>query len=365
MNRLVIYKLICESESISRTEISNQTGISGPTVLKVMEYLTQTGLVLETGTVDTPLGRKPQMYTLNKDRFYCIGIHHEGEYLTAGLLNLKSEFKAFKRIHARKSIDVIFDKLLPEVIDGLLAESGAPLGHVMGIGIGLPCVFNSVHNILKDAPSLGIYKEINIEPQIQALKDRYKKDVILDNDLNMGVMGEFNALRLSPEDDLVYISLGTGLGSGVILQGNLRRGVDGMCGEICYMSLCDKIGDPNKMWLENKINLDALTEKFGISDGQEIPEDILDECVEYVSEYLSICINNVLMCYDCGNISLGGHVFSLLGEGLFLAVKRKVEQLAPANAVLYHQASTYPGVVGACLTVMNEHLESELANCNA
>ena len=364
MNRLVIYRLICERESISRTEICNQTGISGPTVLKVMEYLTRSGLVLETGTVDTPLGRKPQMYRFNKDCFYGIGLHHEGDYLTAGLLNLNYEFKAFKRIHARKPVDVIFDKLLPEIIDTLLADSGVPLSRVLGIGIGLPGIYDTAVQVLRNSPSLGIYKEISIEKQVQCLKARYQKDVIVDNDLNMEVMGEFHALRLKPSDDLVYVSLGTGLGSGVILDGNLRRGVNSMCGEVCYMTLRDKIEEPNKMWLESKINIDALHVKFGIAYGQTIPENVLEECADYVSEYLAICINNIMVCYDCGHISLGGLVFSLLGDRLFQLVERKVDQLTLANVSLHRKVSRYPGVIGAFLTIKEKHMDFMLTSGN-
>ena len=83
-------------------------------------------------------------------------------------------------------------------------------------------------------------KKTDISPIIHALEERYHLPVMVDNDLNMEVQGEFICKSLSERDDLIYLSIGTGIGSGIMLNGKLRRGVRYMYGEVGYMSF-----DPN------------------------------------------------------------------------------------------------------------------------
>lgn len=349
MNRLKVYSLIRAQDRISRAEITRQTGISAPTVLKIVDYLTGTGLVTDVGTGSTGLGRRPQLYVHNPDRYYSVGIVHEGDYLKAGIANLDGRLAAVRRVDARGPMDRVLGGIVFDVVDGLLAETGITREQLLGIGIGLPGIYDPEKREITAAPLIGIAKATSIHDSLDGIGRRYGLPVFADNDLNMEVQGEFQALRLTEEDDLVYISLGTGLGSGVMLGGKLRRGKNFMCGEIGYMSfLDDYVADgSNAGWLENRINLAGLRERFGIEAGAPVAAGVLAAAAEYVSIPLALCVNNIVMCYDCGNVSLGGEVFDLLGDGLFRAVESKVQRISMAKVRLHKKTCPEPGIVGA------------------
>ena len=88
MNRQVVYKLIRERQMTSKAEISKLTGISSPTVIKIVNFLQAQGLVIEAGEGETAIGRKPHMLTLNTDWKYSAVFFLEGDFLSMGLVDI-------------------------------------------------------------------------------------------------------------------------------------------------------------------------------------------------------------------------------------------------------------------------------------
>lgn len=349
MNRRNVYKLLCGLEETSKSELAHITGISPPTVMKIVQFLEEKGLVTQLGLGETTLGRKPQMLRLNKDRFYSIGVVHEGDLLRVGLVNLKNELTALKRLRVKGELGHVMEETLFQIINELLVETEVPLSDVLGIGLGLPATYDVEQEKILMAPLIGIPGELDMGPILRKIEGYYHKPVVVDNDLNMEVTGEFLSLGLTEKNDLLYLSFGTGIGSGVILNGQLRRGRHYMCGEVGYMTfLDDYVADASYGgWLEGKINLEAIQEKFGLGpEGQARRED-RELAIEYAATCAALCVNNMMMCYDCDNISLGGELFDLLGEKLFRSIKEKVEKISIGGAHLRRSSCRAPGVLGA------------------
>lgn len=349
MNRRNVYKLLCDLEETSKSELAHITGISPPTVMKIIQFLEEKGLVTQLGLGETTLGRKPQMLRLNKDRFYSIGVVHEGDLLRVGLVNLKNELTALKRLRVKGELGHVMEETLFQIINELLVETEVPLSDVLGIGLGLPATYDVEQEKILMAPLIGIPGELDMGPILRKIEGYYHKPVVVDNDLNMEVTGEFLSLGLSEKNDLLYLSFGTGIGSGVILNGQLRRGRHYMCGEVGYMTfLDDYVADASYGgWLEGKINLEAIQEKFGLGpEGQARRED-RELAIEYAATCAALCVNNMMMCYDCDNISLGGELFDLLGERLFRSIKEKLEKISIGGAHLRRSSCRAPGVLGA------------------
>lgn len=363
MNRQSVYRLFCEVEETSKSEISRITGISAPTVIKIVNFLKEKGLVLEFGEGVSALGRKPQMLCLNKNRYYSIGIVHEGDYLKVGIVNLIGDIIALKKVRVKDSFQTVMGENLFAIINQLLVENNIQLSDIMGIGVGIPGVYDVKHQKIIAAPLIGITEETDISDILQALSNQYHLEVIADNDLNMEVMGEFLSLKLDDSNDLVYLSLGTGIGSGVILNGHLRRGSRYMCGEVGYMTFLDDYvaNREDAGWLESKINLSALREKFFLSeDGTISPKD-KELAIEYVSTLISICINNIMMCYDCDNISIGGELMDLLDGRLFSAIEEKVKKMSVWEVKLHQKSTADPGILGAASVVTDKAIKKLLS----
>lgn len=353
MNRQKVYKVLSECECTSKAEIARTTGISAPTVIKIINFLMEKGLVEELGDGESSLGRKPQLLRLNKNRYYAVGAILEGDYLKVGLTNLLNEMIHLKKVRVKEEFSVVMDSVLPCLIEEVLQESQVDLSSVLGIGIGIPAIYNVKKKMVEMAPLIGIHEREDISSLIQTMERRFRLPVIVDNDLNMEVQGEFIHRKLKGSDDLIYLSVGTGIGSGVMLNGKLRRGSHYMCGEVGYMTLSenDTKEDAGAGRLESKINMNALSQRFQCDNLSELGESEKEAAIDLVSTYVSLCINNMLMCYDCENISVGGEMFYILGEALFESIKKKTEELTIVTPQLCRSVKTEPGVVGAASVV--------------
>lgn len=73
MNRQKVYKLIKAKQITSKAEIAKMTGISSPTVIKIVNFLVEKGLVVEIGEAETAIGRRPHMLQLNTKLMYSAG----------------------------------------------------------------------------------------------------------------------------------------------------------------------------------------------------------------------------------------------------------------------------------------------------
>lgn len=349
LNRESVYQLLREKRQTSKAEIAKVTGISPPTVIKIVNFFQEKGLVCESGEGLSALGRKPQMLELRKDRFSSIGVIHEGDILKVGAVNLVGEVKAVRKIKVQEPLSALMEQTLPILIENLLTDLSIGPEELLGIGIGIPGICDVKRRIILSAPLIGIAQPLDLSAQVDALARRFQKPVLVENDLNMAVMGEFAALGLGKQDDLVYLSLGTGFGAGVMLNGQLRRGRNYRCGEIGYMAFLDDYiaNAENPGWLESKISLNALREKFHLAGGEEPDGAQLSGIVATISIPVALCINNIMTCFDCGNVSIGGTAFDLLGSRLFEQIREKVGKLCATEFHLFQQVAAEPGVVGA------------------
>lgn len=361
MNRRKVYRLLCALGETSKSEISRLTGISAPTVIKIINFMSGLGLLEELGGGESALGRKPQMLRINKNKYYSVGVIHEGDYLKVGICNLLNEIVCLKKIRVREHFETLMGTTLFSIINEALVESEIRLSDIQGIGVGVPAIYNLESRVIEAAPLIGILEKTNIGPTIDLIEKRYKLPVFVDNDLNMEVQGEFISKGLSQENDLVYLSVGTGIGSGVILGGNLRRGKRYMCGEVGYMAFLDDYVAHSAAagWLESKINLSAITDKFGDTLKGDMDENDKKTAVEYVSICLALCINNMLMCYDPDHFSIGGEMFNLLGDKLFDAVEEKLKRISTGDPVKMQRSGREPGIIGAA-GVATEHAMKRL-----
>jgi len=115
MNRLTVYRLISTEKELSKAQISRITGISAPTVLKIMDFFLDNGLVVESGEGDSALGRKPQLLRFNPDAFFSLGVLLEGRFLSMGLVNLAGEVRAVEHVILD---DLSFDRVLRDSLAG-------------------------------------------------------------------------------------------------------------------------------------------------------------------------------------------------------------------------------------------------------
>jgi glucokinase len=198
--------------------------------MRIIDGLIEENLVCPNGHKEWSGGRHRTMLEFNGSAYLCIGLDLGGTKLYGGVTDLSGnimheEHIAHHQMQADESLQVLYefiDKLL-EYVNG----TGLPL---LGIGLGVPGSINQTTGNVKLAPSLGWFDF----PLKTRLEERYHHPLLIENDVNLAAIGELWAQPNNVEN-LVLITIGTGIGAGVVLNRILYRGSHQMAGEVGYI----------------------------------------------------------------------------------------------------------------------------------
>jgi len=134
---------------------------------------------------------------------------------------------------AAEGLDATLSAMM-DSLDAALAAAGAERADLRGLGIASPGAMDVTRGVVTSAPQLIGWKEVSL---LEIMRGKLGVDVWLDNDANAGALGEhtFGAGRGSRH--LIYLTISTGLGGGIIINGELYRGARGFAGEIGHASI--------------------------------------------------------------------------------------------------------------------------------
>lgn len=160
-----------------------------------------------------------------------IGIDLGGTYIKGGIIDDKGKIKAFKEVPSERQSGA--EKVTNNIIDlvnGLVLESGLTIKDICGLGVGVPGIVNQKTGTVIFATNL---KWENY-PLARILKEKlnFDKEIKIGNDANLALIGEYKFGAGKNYKDLVFITLGTGVGGGVISDGKLITGNGGAGAEL-------------------------------------------------------------------------------------------------------------------------------------
>lgn len=133
--------------------------------------------------------------------------------------------------------DAIVEKMAAGIEEVREGHSGDEL---IGVGVGVPGLVRMEEGVIAEAPNLPGWHEYPLRDRLEA---RLGRRVIVENDANAAALGEVWLGAGHDVEDLVLLTLGTGVGGGIISEGHIVHGVDGMAGEIGHITV-----DPNSPW---------------------------------------------------------------------------------------------------------------------
>jgi predicted NBD/HSP70 family sugar kinase len=367
LNRETVYNVLKSEGEISRAEIVRRTKISPPTVLKIVSYFLEAGFISEAGEGQSSLGRKPQLLLFNPEARFSIGVEYEGDFIKAGIVDLSGNVKASRQKRVYGQFDEVINKELHILIHDLIKDTNIPMKRILGIGIGIPAIVDRDKNVVSAAPLVGILQDVDCNPILRKLSDEFGLDVYIENDVNAAAIGEFIARKMSKTSDLIYISLGTGLGAGVILHGKLRRGITNSCGEIAY-AVFDKdfvTSTDRSGWLEGCINVNALTKRWPffkrVYEGESFAKyENTSEyhlLIDYVAGNLALEIANMISLLDLDTVILGGTSIKLLGYPLLEAINKYLSRLCSTNVSCKLQQCVEPCIAGSAMISTRKKLK--------
>lgn len=128
--------------------------------------------------------------------------------------------------------DYVLDEMCKNV--RALTRKFGDSGHMMGIGIGVPGIIDSRAGLVRESPNLPGWRDYPVRDEIDL---RLRTRVILENDANAAALGEKWLGAGRDVDDMCMLTLGTGVGGGLVLQGKLWGGMTGMAGEVGHITV--------------------------------------------------------------------------------------------------------------------------------
>jgi glucokinase-like ROK family protein len=233
LNRTMILETLRQQGPRSRADLAKQLHLSPPTVSRIVSRLLEDGLVRETGARQSVGGgRRPRLLEFNHQASVIVGIDLRGTTGVGALADLGGEIiqKDSVAMVGSSSGDGNLARLMG-LIEGLLDSAARRSLKVRGIGIGAPAVTLSGPGVVTWAPSLG-WRDF---PLKQWVEERVGLPTFVENDVNLMALGEHWRGAGRGAENFVCISIGTGIGAGIIINGSLYRGASEAAGEIGYM----------------------------------------------------------------------------------------------------------------------------------
>ncbi|GAB3682730.1 ROK family protein [Actinocorallia lasiicapitis] len=352
---------------ISRPELAKNTGLSKPTISLALADLERVGLVRTVGQRTGGAGRSAMLYEVSPEAGWVVGVDIGREWVRAALANIAGEVVVRRdvRSQARSA------SALMEQIGGLVAElaDGRTLTHAV---LATPGIYDREHRRLQLAPNIPGWQRPGV---IDRLAQRMPCEFTIENDIALAALGE-QAYGLGKGlRNFVFLSIGTGLGMGVVLGGKLYRGSRGAAGEIGFLPLGSGGSDTSRGQLESVLSgpaLVAAAQRYGMK-GRWTPEMIYDaardgdvNAVEIVGEEaanISRAIASVIAVLDPELVVLGGGLGRTGADLLLEAVRDRLEAMTPLTPPPVEMSAlegeaTVLGAVATALTTAREMLFS-------
>jgi len=236
-----VLRLIWQERRISRAEIARRAKLSRSTVSEIVSEILPTGLVAEIGEGPSAGGRRPILLEFQDDACSILGVEMGATHVAVALTNLRGKVLDWRsQQHAVRSDPVGTRELIARLCQECLNSPAGAGRSIVGIGVAVPSpVDPSDPNKLSSVVMPDWGGELGLDP----LAERLGVPLSVDNDANLGALAEQWWGVAREVDDLAYIKVATGIGSGHVIGGEIYRGSTGVAGEIGHMSI-DPQGKP-------------------------------------------------------------------------------------------------------------------------
>lgn len=375
LKKRILQYLISAGDS-SIADICKEIELSVPTVTKLVVDLLEDGYIRDSGKLDTSGGRRPNIYGLNPESGYFVGVDVQRTKIKLALLDFSGRFvdEESELPYNLENTPEALEKLC-SAIETYLVNLPVPKEKVLRVGINMTGRVNSVSGYSYS------YFYFNERPLAQLVEDRIDIPVNLENDSRAMAYGEYIKGAVKGEKDVLFININWGLGSGIIMDGKLYYGKSGFSGEFGHISTFDNeilCGCGKKGCLETeasgfairRILIESCRQGSGTILAEKIQRDgdiSLMDFVEAVQKEDLLCIDIVerigttlgrwiagmINLFNPELVILGGPV-SLTGDYIRLPIKSAIRKYSlnlvnQDTDLILSKLGDKAGLVGACL----------------
>ncbi|HAK44604.1 MAG TPA: hypothetical protein DCO79_01605 [Spirochaeta sp.] len=370
-NRKIILNMFRESSVLSVSDVSLKTGISKPTVQKVINHFAETGYILPEGKGNSTDegGKKPLLYSFNQLLGYVVTIHVGPDFMHSAIIDMKSQIL---QSDFRKLDDIGIEEVTRMCADVISDYSKSDLvqnSRIISISIALPGIVSASEGVLVYTPHFPGWG--NDYPFVGELKKlvSVSAPILCDNINRYQAFAEMKAGKaIGKRNFMIIDAMEEGLGSGIVVNGQLKHGAQNFSGEIGHMLLMPTSGPKcicggkgcfealvslkrinalinegrklhdNSLIFTDENNETMLKRLFAaFVQGDEFAIVIMDE----IAFWFASGINNVIMINDPELIILEG-IYTTVGDSFIELIKFHLERLA------------YPGIERKVQIVMSD-----------
>ena len=275
-NECVVIETVRLAGSITRGEISERTQLTQQSVSRITRSLLARGLLIEDRHRYSTAGKPRTPVRLRDDAAHALGIHLDPEVLTAVVVDLSGS------IVASHSEPITAHPLIDQVTglgERVLLTAGRSVSDdtFLGIGVATPGPVDTASGTILDPPLMAAWRDV---PLLSLLEKRFTCPIVIEKDCTAAAIGERWIGRDRRARDFVYLYLGTGVGSGLFLNGDVYRGLTanaGEFGQLCAIALgrVDSDGKPEILPECNPVaSVPALVQRSApVPPGRAIPGD--------------------------------------------------------------------------------------------
>jgi predicted NBD/HSP70 family sugar kinase len=382
-----------DAAPISRKEVSRLSQLSIATTKRLIEELLWEKLIVEVGVTTNTRGRKASLLELNEDHCCSIGVNIVPNTLEIIGVSFRGTEIYSKRVDSvRPEHGAILSLLKKELQEALDVTRKRHHDNLLGIGVGIAGLVNIRQGIVLYTPNMHGWENVEL---VSILQKEFETDVIIDDSVRCMALAEKRYGIGKALQNFLYIYIGKGVGSGVLLDGRLYRGAHGVGGEFGHITIkqegnlcnCGNRGCLEAYVSESRI-IDEVHNSVSSNGGSSLArliekdhsislKEIIREAdngdrfanltVNSVSENIGIGIANLVNVFDPGVIILGGEVIGTFGERVIQDIIRivsckSIQTISSQTSIVQGGVTDLSASRGAATMLIEKHLQNDILN---
>ena len=383
INRSIVLDIIRRGGKVSRTDLAKRSALTKPTVSAIVEDLLARGIVQEVGYGKTVGGggRRARLLEFNDASAAYLGFRFGVRTTAVGIADARGGLRAVREIPSAPSDPERGIRDALGIVDGLLEEANVPRDRLQAAGVAIPGLVSQSTGIVELAPNLH-WKQVPVRNLVREALDL---PVAVVNDTHAGALAEARCGAARGVRSFVWVYVGTGVGAGIVIDGQVFQGHAGFSGEIghcpvvadgpvcsCGLRGCLEAvasgwainrsaeavvarGEPTLL-AEPNCSRDARSVAEAAREGDAVAQRILAD----VGGYIGMGISTLVNLLDPEMVVLGGGVMSA-ADHIIEAARESMDKhtLRGKNVRIVPGAlGDRVGLVGALLSAMDQSVRS-------
>lgn len=241
MNEQLLLEQVRRLGPVSRADLARLSGLSKPTVGVALANLERDGLVRVAGLRTGVRGPAAVLYEVRPEAGFVLGLDVGREYLRGALSDLSGAVRAraSHRVRAASAHDRVAE--MEKLADEMAATAGIKRQRVTQVVVGSPGVYDAEKQAFRLARNFPGWERPAV---VEELREAFGSATVLENDVDLAALAERDLGHGRDFATFCFVSVGTGVGMGLVMNGELHRGAHGMAGEIAYLPITPPDGPP-------------------------------------------------------------------------------------------------------------------------